>query len=108
MWNMPSMGGVPAIVLLTVPLCQKPPRSVWLITEVLTFPPGPIGVGSAVPSHVQFPSKNFRFDISAAGLGGASGAAAQGTTAAKAAATSAPVIDRAVMAVSFRSLTEAN
>ena len=98
---MPSMApGMPAIVLLTMPLCQKPPRSAWLFTVPFMVPAGPNGLASDLPSQVQLPSKALRLDISGAGLGGPSGAAsasAQGMSAAQAAAVRAPAIDRVLM-----------
>src|SRR5688572_21241465 len=69
MWNMPSNGGMPGEVPLTTPDCQNPPRSVWLFTLLFIGPPGPNGLASILPSHVQLPSKNLSCDISVAGLG---------------------------------------
>src|SRR5438132_10692702 len=69
MWNMPSMGGMPPPADLTTPLCQNPPRSVWLLTVPVVLPPGPNGLGLAVPDHVQLPSKNLSCATSAGGFG---------------------------------------
>src|SRR5688500_13481170 len=101
MWNMPSIvPGMPPPVALTLPLCQKPPRSAWLSTVLVTVPPGPIGVGIDLPSHVQLPSNTFRFAISAAGagaFGGASSAKAQGTATARVAVASRAASGRVVL-----------
>src|ERR1043165_3589381 len=69
MWNMPSKGGMPGLVPLTTPDSQKPPRSEWVRTVEVIFPPGPKGLADIVPVQVQLPSKNLSCAISAAGLG---------------------------------------
>src|SRR5438552_4542403 len=69
MWNMPSKGGMPGLVPLTTPDSQKPPRSEWVRTVEVIFPPGPNGLADIVPAQVQFPSKKLSCAISGAGLG---------------------------------------
>src|SRR5258708_36358058 len=69
MWNVPSKGGRPGLVPLTTPDSQKPPRSEWVRTVEVIFPPGPNGLADLVPVQVQFPSKNLSCAISGAGLG---------------------------------------
>src|SRR6187551_687787 len=108
MWNMPSNAGMPAIGLpFTVPDCQKPPRSVLLMTDDSIFIIAPPGSMAPSPEQVQLPSKNFRFDISAAGFGPAMAmglsiflsawANVQGAPASIAATAKAAVIERALI-----------
>src|SRR5262245_6164015 len=98
MWNMPSMV-TPAMVAFTCPDCQKPPRSVWLVTLPVDFPPGPSGVAGMVPPQGQLPPKNASCDISAGGFGGPSWASAG--AAQRAATIAAAKSERVVMSSSL-------
>src|SRR5947209_14913058 len=71
MWNMPSiaMGFSAVFASLTVPICQKPPRPEWPMTELWVLWAGPIGEAGALPLQLHEPSKSLSFAISGAGFG---------------------------------------
>src|SRR5262249_52813154 len=118
MWKTPSIGGA---AIVTVPTCQKPFMPRWLFTVVFVFMAGVCGAAIIWPSHDQLPSKGLSWAISGAGLGAGMPAAAGAAeafviglgaglalawadvegAAARQAAASATVRERAVIVISF-------
>src|ERR671919_1248550 len=59
------MGDVPSEWQMT----ENPPSNHWQSSVVVSFPPGPMGLGFISPSLVHLPTKNPSFLCSGPGLG---------------------------------------